>query len=195
MRDVNPRRLYGPSVLGSLATGGLAFFAASRTWASTTVEASGVPTARVEVSGADAVALVPALALVIVTASLAVLAASARVRRVVGLLIIVVALIGIVVILGAEGAIDKAVDSAVRDSPAFIGTNAPDTVSQSVWRWVTAAGFVLSVLVGVVITRFGALWPTMGRKYDAPKAHTATEEVETESDIWKALDDGRDPTQ
>ncbi len=182
-------------MLGALATGGLAFFAASRTWAHTTVEASGVPTAPVAVSGADAVALVPALALVIVAASLAVLAASARVRRAVGLLIIVVALIGVVVILGAESAIDKAVDSAVRDSPAFIGTNTPDAVSHSVWRWVTVAGFVLSALVGVVITRFGALWPTMGRKYDAPKAHTPTAEVETESDIWKALDDGRDPTQ
>ena len=192
---MNPRRLYGLSVLGALATGGLAFFAASRTWAYTTVEASGVPTARVDVSGADAAPLVPALALVIVTASLAVLAASARVRRVVGLLIIVVGVIGLFVVLQSEDRVGRALDAAIKDSPAFIGTNAPDTVSYGVWRWVTAAGFVLSALVGVVITRFGALWPTMGRKYDAPKAHTPTEEVETESDIWKALDDGRDPTQ
>lgn len=192
---VNPRRLYGPSVLGALATGGLAFFAASRTWAYTTVEASGVPTARVDVSGAEAVALVPALALVIVAASLAVLAASARVRRVVGLLIIVVAVIGLFVVLQSEDRVGRALDAAVKDSPAFIGTNAPDVVSYSSWREVAAVAFILSALVGLVIAVFGALWPTMGRKYDAPKAHAATEEVETESDIWKALDDGRDPTQ
>jgi uncharacterized membrane protein (TIGR02234 family) len=192
---VNPRRLYAPSVLGALATGGLAFFAASRTWASTTVEATGVPTAAVDVSGSDAVALVPALALVIVAAALAVLAASVRVRRAVGILIILVAVIAIVVILRAAGDVDKAVDAAVRDSPAFIGTNAPDAVSHTVWRWITALAFLLSALIGVVITRFGALWPTMGRKYDAPKAHTAVQEVESDADIWKALDDGRDPTQ
>lgn len=192
---MNPGRLYGPSVLGALATGGLAFFAASRTWAHTSVEASGVPTAPVDVSGADAVALVPALALVIVAAALAVLAASVRVRRAVGLLIVAVALIAIVVIARAGGDIDKAVQAAVHDSPAFIGTNRPDVISHSVWRWITAAAFFLSALVGVVITRFGVLWPTMGRKYDAPKAHAATEEAESEADIWKALDDGRDPTQ
>jgi uncharacterized membrane protein (TIGR02234 family) len=192
---VNPRRLYGPSVLGAMATGGLAFFAASRTWAQTSVEASGVPTAAVKVSGSDAVALVPALALVIVTAALAVLAASVRVRRAVGLLIVVVAVIGVVVILRAAGDIDNAVDAAVHDSPAFIGTNAPAAVSHSAWRWVAAVAFVLSALVGVVVIRFGALWPTMGRKYDAPKAHTAPKAVETEADIWKALDEGDDPTQ
>ncbi|MGZ5389081.1 MAG: Trp biosynthesis-associated membrane protein [Aeromicrobium sp.] len=192
---MNPRRLYGPSVLGALATGGLAFFAASRTWASTTVEATGVPTAAIDVSGSDAVALVPALALVIVAAALAVLAASVRVRRAVGMLITLVAVIAIVVILRAAGDIDKTVDAAVRDSPAFIGTNDPDAVSHTVWRWITAVAFLLSALIGVVITRFGALWPTMGRKYDAPKAHTAAQEVESDADIWKALDDGRDPTQ
>lgn len=193
--NANVRRLYGPSVLGALATGGLAFFAASRTWAHTSVEASGVPTAPVDVSGAEAVALVPALALVIVAAALAVLAASVRVRRVVGLLIVAVALIGIVVVVRAGGDIDKAVQAAVHDSPAFIGTNRPDAVTDSVWRWITAVAFVLSAVVGVVITGFGALWPTMGRKYDAPKAHAVTEEAESEADIWKALDDGRDPTQ
>lgn len=191
----NPRRLYAPSVLGALATGGLAFFAASRIWAHTSVKASGVPTAPVEVSGADAVALVPALALVIVAAALAVLAASVRVRRGVGLLIVLVAVIAIAVIARAGGDIDKAIDAAVHDSPAFIGTNAPTAVSHSIWRWIAALAFVLSALIGVVIARFGALWPTMGRKYDAPKAHSVTEEVETEADIWKALDEGRDPTQ
>lgn len=192
---VNPRRLYGPSVLGAMATGGLTLLASSRTWAHTKVEASGVPTASIDVSGSDAVALVPALALVIVAAALAVLAASLRIRRVVGMLIVVVAVIGIVVVLRAGGSLESAVDTAVKDSPAFIGSNAPDAVAHSAWRWVAAVGFVLSALVGAVIIRFAGAWPTMGRKYDAPKAHTPKEEIESEADIWKALDDGKDPTQ
>lgn len=192
---MTPVRLYGPSVLGALATGGIAFFAASRSWAHATVTANGVPSAPVSVSGADAVGLVPALALVVLAAALAVLAASARVRRGVGVLIIVVSLVAIAVILRAGGSIDQAVASAVHDSPAFIGANTPDTVSHGIWRWVTLLAFLAAAFVGAVIARFGALWPTMGRKYDAPAAHTRTESLEDEADIWKALDDGRDPTQ
>lgn len=191
----NARRLYGPSVLGAIATGGLTFVAASRTWMHASVEAKGVPSASVDVSGSDAVALVPALALVIVAAALAVIAASVRIRRIVGVLIVVVAVIGFVVVLRADGNLSAALDTAVKDSPAFIGTNVPDEIAQSAWRWVAALGFVLSALVGAVITRFGARWPTMGRKYDAPKAHAPVDELESEADIWKALDDGRDPTQ
>ncbi|MEO6470463.1 MAG: Trp biosynthesis-associated membrane protein [Aeromicrobium sp.] len=192
---MNARRLYGPSVLAALAAGGIAFFASSRSWAHASVTADGVPSAPIDVSGADAVALIPALALVIVTAALAVLAASIRVRRAVGILITVVAAIAIVAIARAGGSIDDAVTAAIHDSPAFIGTNTPGSVGHSVWRWVALSAFLASALVGLVITRFGALWPTMGRKYDAPKAHTSTFDPETEADIWKALDDGRDPTQ
>lgn len=192
---MNPRRLYGPCVLGALATGGIAFFAASRTWAHATVTANGVPSAPVKVSGTDAVGIVSALALVIVAAALAVLAASVRLRRAVGALIVLVAIIAIIVILTAGGAIDDAVASAVHDSPAFIGSNTPDDVSHGIWRWVSAAAFAAAAYVGVMIARFGGHWPTMGRKYDAPAAHTSNEAVETEADIWKALDDGRDPTE
>lgn len=192
---MNSRRLYGPSVLGSLAAGGIAFFAASRTWAHATVTADGVPSAPVNVSGADAVGLVPALALVVVTAALAVLAASAGIRRGVGVLIAVVAVVAVVVTVMAGGALDDAVASAVHDSPAFIGTNTPTVISHGPWRWIGVLAFIVAAFVGVVIARFGAQWPTMGRKYDSPAAHTPVDLAETEADIWKALDDGRDPTQ
>lgn len=192
---MNPRRLYGPVVLGTLAAGGVAFFAASRTWAHATVAADGVPSAPVNVSGTDAVGIVSALALVVVAAALAVLAASARVRRGVGALVVLVSVIAIVVILTAGGAISDAVASAVHDSPAFIGTNRPDHVSHGIWRWISLIAFFGAAFVGVVIARFGGYWPTMGRKYDAPAAHAPVDTIETEADIWKALDDGRDPTQ
>ena len=192
---MNPRRLYGPSVLGAVGTGGLAFLAATRAWASTTVKADGVPSAAVEISGSDAVPLVSALALVIVASALAVLAASVRVRRAVGAFIVIVAIAGLVMVLTAEGAVSRAVDKAVQDSPAFIGTNSPEVVNHSAWLQVTAFAFLLAALIGAAITRYAGEWPTMGRKYDAPKAHATTGEISTEADIWKALDDGKDPTQ
>lgn len=192
---MNARRLYAPSVLATLASGGLAFVAASRTWAHATIQAKGVPAAPLEVSGSDAIAVVPALALVIVAAALAVLAASTRVRRGVGVLVVLVAVAAIVVILRAGGELEAAVTAAVHDSPAFIGSNAPDEVQHGPWRWVTAGAFLAAGLVGAVIARFGAYWPTMGRKYEAPAAHSDRGTPETEADIWKALDEGRDPTQ
>jgi hypothetical protein len=44
-------------------------------------------------------------------------------------------------------------------------------------------------------------WPEMGTRYDAPTdaaggdGRTRTREAETNLDMWKALDEGRDPTE
>jgi hypothetical protein len=38
-------------------------------------------------------------------------------------------------------------------------------------------------------------WPEMGRRYDAPTDAPATQEIESDRDLWKALDEGRDPTR
>ena len=39
-------------------------------------------------------------------------------------------------------------------------------------------------------------WPAMGSRYDAPGARADAEDAapDTEQDMWRALDDGRDPT-
>ncbi len=91
---VTPRRLYAPVVLGTLAAGGLAFFALGRTWASSNVVADGLSTDTVSATGSDAHPLASALALVIVASALAILAASKRIRRAVGVLTVLVALVG-----------------------------------------------------------------------------------------------------
>jgi hypothetical protein len=48
---------------------------------------------------------------------------------------------------------------------------------------LSAAGF------GVVLAR-AQRWPEMSRRYDAP----TDQESRTDNDLWKALDEGRDPT-
>ena len=191
---MNPRRLYAPVVLGTLAAGGLAFFAASRTWAHVRVATDGLPSDSVDVTGADAQPIVSALALVVVTAALAVLAASPRVRRVVGVFTVLVALAGAVVVLLGGSSLDSAVDRAVEASPAYTGTGDHDFTT-SAWKYVTALAFAFAALLGGATAKLGAAWPTMSSRYDAPAARPAVTAPQSDAEMWKALDEGRDPTQ
>lgn len=192
---MNRRRLFGPVVLGTLAAGGLAFLAASRAWVQTRVQADGLPTDALSVSGSTAQPLVPALALVVVTAALAALASSVRLRRIVGAFTMLVAIVGVALIATGGSALESAVQQAVEESPAFTGTNIPDTQQHTIWRLVAAVAFVLAAMLGALTARFAPIWPTMGSRYDAPRSRTEIATPETEADIWKAFDQGRDPTQ
>jgi uncharacterized membrane protein (TIGR02234 family) len=187
------RRLYVPVVLTLLACGGLAFFAASRTWVEATVRAKGLPPDTVAVSGTDAQPLVPALALVIVTGALAVLAASVRVRWVVGVLMLVVGLGAAILVATGGPSLDGALDDAVKGSTAFTGANAPDARHVDLWPWLAGAAFVLAGLLGLVVVRLAGTWPTMGSRFDSPAGQT--DGAKTEDDLWAALDEGRDPTE
>lgn len=191
---MNVRRLYAPVVLGTLAGGGLAFFASSRTWAHARVATEGLPPDKISVTGATAEPIVSALALVAVTAALAVLASSPRLRRAVGAFTVVVAVAGIVIVLAGGSSVDNAVRKAVKASPAFTGSNLPPT-HHTIWLAVTIAAFLLVAGLGAVTTRFGPVWPTMGSRYDAPGALPEGGVPLTDTDMWKAFDEGRDPTQ
>ncbi|MCW2751888.1 MAG: family rane protein [Aeromicrobium sp.] len=191
---MNVRRLYAPVVLGTLAAGGLAFFTASRTWAHARIAAEGLPPDTVKVSGSDAQPIVTALALVAVTAALAVLASSPRLRRGVGVFTVIVALAGIVVVLTGGSSVDDAVAKAVKASPAFTGSNTP-TTHHTIWLALTVVAFLLVAGLGAVTARFGPLWPTMSSRYDAPRVRAAKVAPQTDADMWKALDEGHDPTQ
>jgi uncharacterized membrane protein (TIGR02234 family) len=191
---VTARRLYAPVVLATLAVGGLAFFAAGRTWAESEVKAEGLAAATVSVTGSDAQPLVPALALVVVTAALAILAAGPRLRRVIGVLTMAVAATAIVAVprSGSDRLAD-ALTSAAEKSPAYTGPDSMSSVSHAPWDLATIAAFVLAFVLGAATLRLGPQWPTMGSRYDAPSARRPAENL-SDTDLWKAMDDGRDPT-
>ncbi len=188
------RRLYAPVVLGTLAAGGLAFVALGRTWERARVAADGLPSDVVVVSGSDAYPLASALALVVVTAAIAVLATGRRVRRGVGALVIAASVGAIVAMIDGRRALDSTLSDAVTASPAFTGGGSVVRTTTS-WDLVAIAAFVLAAVLGLIVVVFSARWPTMSGRYDAPSASPAPVVPETEADIWKALDEGRDPTQ
>ncbi|WP_235734826.1 Trp biosynthesis-associated membrane protein [Nocardioides alcanivorans] len=66
------------------------------------------------------------------------------------------------------------------------------------WFWTACIGATLSVVVAGLSLRFVRSWPTMGGRYDAPGTTQATPAAAPEErsnlDLWKALDEGEDPT-
>ncbi len=183
------RRLYAPSVLGLLVAGGVAWVALGRTWASTRLAPQGLPPADVVVTGRDVAPLAAALAVVVVTAALAVLATRGRGRWVVGVLVVALGVGGAVLsVLGGTGDGSRdALLAAAEKSPAFTGGGL-GRVATSPWPFVAAAGFAVAALLGAVVVRHGRAWPGMSGRYDAPSRRPVVE------DPWKALDEGRDPT-
>ena len=134
-RPTRGRRLYAPTVLGLLATGGTAWLTLGRVWARATLSPDGLPADTVEVTGRDAVPLAAALAVVVVTVALAVLATRGRGRQVVGVLAVLLGVAGAWLALHAGTASEDAVAAAAEQSPAYTG-EAPDTMELTAWPWL-----------------------------------------------------------
>jgi uncharacterized membrane protein (TIGR02234 family) len=64
------------------------------------------------------------------------------------------------------------------------------------WFVTAAVAAALSALVLLAAWRLVPRWPTMSSRYDAPASQPAAAEPATadQKDLWKALDEGRDPT-
>lgn len=180
------------AVLGLLVTGAVALFAVTRAWASATVSTPGLPTDQVSASGVDAAPILAGLAVVIVAAALGVVAAGGWLRQVIGLLI--AALAGFAALraltLNADGA---ALRRALQDSPAYIGgVNDELAVNGAAWPWVAALAFAIACAFGVIVTVRGRTWPRMSARYERETPPAA--EPAGEADLWRAQDEGQDPT-
>lgn len=183
------RRTFGPLVLLGLAGALLATVAGTKHWVT-----SDPPLATA--AGAAAPSLdapsVTALALVALAAWGVALVARGLPRRIVLGLAAVAALGTLAVLLPAVRAAEKAAASA-----AHLGTGDSVVTSTTVWPWVAAVGAVVTAVAAVAGVVLAGSWPEMGRKYDAPAgAAPARVPLEEQSslDVWKTLDEGRDPT-
>lgn len=186
---VRPRdRSFGPTVLLGLAGGALAAVAGTRDWVIATGDAAGI---RVEaaVTGSDTAPLVATLALVALAAWGVILVLRGRVRR-------IVAAIGVLACLGASAALVDAFDGAQDDAvEAVIDRGATGDVffaSLTGWYYAAAAGILVALIALTVAVLRAPGWPAMGSRYDAPSARASA--PATDEDMWRALDEGRDPT-
>ena len=186
-----PRGTFVPVVGVGLAAGALAAVAATKPWVVPS-SSQGDPLGLLAEAGK--MPLAGALSLVVLGCWGVLLVTRRRVRRVVALLGLVGAVsLGITVATGWL-TLDEQVTQALEASAAA----GPDTgVHHSAWFWAAAVGSLLSVAATAAAVRFAPAWPEMGRRYDAPGAtrgSVTTEEEPSSLDLWKSIDEGRDPT-
>jgi hypothetical protein len=187
-----PRRTFAPVVLVGLASAGAAALAGSRAWAtfdsrSDPTVGPGAYSSSLSLTGRSEAPLVTALALVVLACWGVLLVTRGRFRR-------VVAVLGL---LAAVGTLAAAVVAFVttpgdlHDSFSAIGV-AVDT-GRPAWPYLGVVAALVSVAATVAAVRLVPGWPEMGSRYDAPGAAPPPRE-ETSLDLWRAMDDGRDPT-
>ncbi len=183
-------RSLGVVSVAGLASGLLAAVAGNRAWVS--VDA-GEDTAFAAALGAARDASAPpvtALALVLLATWGVVLVTRGRFRRVVTWL----GLLSAVGVLGfGIAAWIIAPDAVTDDLPSL-----EVTTTHTAWSYLGLLAGVVAVATSALATRAVASWPEMGSRYDAPGAadipSDAPAEEQTSLDLWKALDEGRDPT-
>jgi uncharacterized membrane protein (TIGR02234 family) len=183
-----PRRWYAPTVLVGLAGGVLAAVGGASDWARASGDSAGIRVDAVA-KGSEAAPLVTALSLVALAAWGVVLVSRGRVRR-------VVAVMGAVASLGALIAVVLAFHDAQHvATKALVGKGSVGglaTTSLTGWYYASGVGALLTVMAFAVAVVQVPAWPAMGSRYDAPGARA--EQPVTDQDMWRALDEGHDPT-
>lgn len=148
---------------------------ATKPWATATAIQAKLPTVEVTVSGTELTAPAAALGMVMLAAFGAVVATRGRLRQALGLAIIVCAAVVLVLAI-RPGDQTPAVEAAL-SARGWLG-GAYDTAT-SPWRWLVAAGAGACVVAGTSVARFGADWPAMGSRYDAPRGAAGTPDRQT----------------
>jgi uncharacterized membrane protein (TIGR02234 family) len=183
------RRTFGPTVLTGLAGAGLAAFAGGRAWASPDAGPDTRGSAALVDHSGGHVPLAAALGLVTLACWGVVLVTRRVVRRVIAALA-VLASTGLVVtsILGRSSALGSARDATLDLAPTGSG------VHTTVWWWVGLVASLVALTAAALALRLCPGWPAMGSRYDAPTGRPAAEDI-SEIDLWRAIDQGRDPTE
>lgn len=204
--EASRRQWFGPVVLAGLAGSGLATLAANRRWFAYDDTLAQAPLAGLADTGGQ-VPLAAALGLVCLAAWGALLVTRGRLRRALAGL----AALGATGILAAWAWAWGAVPATLADDAAAIGATDVGTHATG-WYALAGAGAVVALGAALAGCRLAPRWPEMGRRYDAPTAAgpaggrppegrpaegrpggDADEEV-SGRDLWRALDEGRDPT-
>jgi uncharacterized membrane protein (TIGR02234 family) len=184
MADPTARRTwFGPVLLAGLATAALTAVAAGKAWFH--VSGGGaLPGMRTADRAAD-MPLALALALVVLAGWGVVLVTRGRVRRAMAGLALLAALGVVACVVAAPFSLPDQIRENVP------GGSSGTSVSPTGWYVTTAVAAVLATLALILAWRLAPLWPTMSSRYDAPASRPAGTD---DTDLWKALDAGHDPT-
>jgi len=181
------RRPLLTAVVGCAAAGALLLVAAGRTWGAATVQANGAARQHVSVTGHAVASSLPALGIALLALAVAMLAATGVLRRVAGLLVVVVGGSALASSLRARGDVGSALAAHVFASRASsVGG------SRSVWWLFAALAGAIAVAAGALVVIGGGQSAGLGARYDAPT--TSSDPDAAAVDDWDAIEQGQDPT-
>jgi uncharacterized membrane protein (TIGR02234 family) len=176
---------------------GLALLFALREWQTVSTARAGRAPDVLGLSGRTVDSASTAIALVALAGVVAVLATRGVLRRLVGALIL---LAGAGLVWRAATALSPVgaarARALVRDRHETVSTAgvAPHVEVHAIWP-------VLSLLCGVVVLASGALiarrghrWQVMSARYEAAPAAAGDDQAKAAATLWRALDEGHDPT-
>ena len=179
------RRTFAPVVLSGLVDAGVTAFAGSRV----AVHSDPSGSAGLVAVADPAQPLVVALSLVVMACWGVVLVTRGGVRRAVAVLGATMAVATVVAVVAGWWTLVDGVESAYREA----GVGSVDT-SHTVWWWVSLVFAVLAAAGALLAVRLAPQWAEMSSRYDAPGTRPDSE-PEDPLTMWRALDEGRDPTE
>ena len=189
-----PRRTFVPVLVVGLASATMCAVAGTKAWARATDSNAPGSTADLSMSFGDVgqMPVAGALSLVVLAAWGVVLVTRGWVRQAVTVVGAAAAL-GVVasVVIGYSSTQDD-----VADSVRQIGATSVDTAPTG-WFWAAAVCSVVSLVATVMAVRYVRHWPAMGTRYDAPSARpapTVDPDEAADGELWRAIDEGHDPT-
>lgn len=200
------RRTFGPVLLLGLGSAGLAAVAASKPMAEVDWDAvdagnlRSMAEAQLERVGGDELPLAAALALVLLAAWGVLLVTRGRVRRGVAALALVSAVALVAATWFGYPGLEDGISHDLAPMLGHEGGSGEVPVDRTGWFWALVVAGLLGVLASAAALRWAPAWPEMGSRYDAPSGQpdsdaTARETAEQDNlDLWKSLDEGRDPT-
>lgn len=194
---VKQRRTFGPVVLLGLAAAGLATVAGSKPWVAgesggVDTDAGAAMTSVLSLDGVSESPLAAALGLVLLACWGVLLVTRGRVRRAIAALGLIAAVGLVVATVEAPWSLPDKLADALRE---VSGSDIAST-SLTVWYPLALVAAGLSVVATLAAVSLVPSWPEMGTRYDAPAGAPVPEDAPTSAniDIWKAIDEGRDPT-
>jgi uncharacterized membrane protein (TIGR02234 family) len=211
---MNGRREYGLALVACAIGAGLLFLAASQHWVTLTVPRDKpFPPLRRTISGSHAQPLLTGLAIVGLGGVVALLATRRIGRRIVGALLLIVAVVGVIWLArDLHGMSASRAQSLLTDAGPVVGVPAGANAHVQLHLAIVAVGLLGAVLLGLTgalaVVR-GGVWPAMGSRYDRPSKKARQADSESPADgtnppaerrgtgqrsLWEALDRGEDPT-
>jgi uncharacterized membrane protein (TIGR02234 family) len=185
---VSGRRALGLAI-AAVAVGGLAvLLSAGRVWARALQPSlAGGGRVPLSVTGHQVAPSLPALGIALIALAAAILAARGVLRRIVGVVVVLLGATTVGVTVTAPGQVSQALEQHEIGATGLV-----IHASANGWWLLALAGAVLATVAGALTVIRGSHWAALGARYDAPTARARG--ADPVADAWAALDRGEDPT-